>query len=114
MQDEFVAAERVANLADHHDVGVAADDAGVRVLERFRSIAAAVLGRLAGDLGGGERMGERAVGPADRGDPDADGDVEGTVADARHDRSGGGADLLGNDGRLFEVDVRDERREAVP
>ena len=76
IETETVVAERVAQLADDQDVGVPPDDALIRILEHFDAVAAAVLGRLAGDLRRRQGMRERIVRAADRRDAETDGHLE--------------------------------------
>jgi type III secretion system FlhB-like substrate exporter len=100
VEPETVVAERIAQLADHQDVGVAPDDALVGILEHLDAVAAAVLGCLAGDLRRGQRVRERIVGAADRRDTEANGHFERALSGARHDGGGGGANFLGERRRL--------------
>ena len=113
VEPEAVVAERIAQLADHHDVGVAPDDALIGILEYLDAIAAAVLGRFAGDLRGRQRVRQRIVRAADRRDAEADRHLEGALAGARHDGGRGGADPLGDLRGRFHARVGNERGQAV-
>ena len=113
IQPEAVVGERVAQLAHHQDVGVAADDALVGILEHLDAIAAAVLGGLAGDLGGRKRMRERMVGDADGSHADADAHLEGSLAGARHDGGDRGAHGLGDRRGRFQARIGNQRGQAV-
>ncbi len=69
--------ERLAHARHHVDVGKAADDALVGNLVGRDTIAAAVLGGLAGGLGGGQRMRQFAAAAVlQRRDADADRNVD--------------------------------------
>ena len=65
------------------DVGVAPHDALVAVGVDLDAIAAAVLGRLAGDLGRGQRVRQRMLALGDDGDAEARRDIHRSAARAR-------------------------------
>ena len=75
-QPEPIVGEGFAQGADQHHVLVAANDALVGFFIGFDPAPAAILGGLAGDLGSGQRMGERILRRSDARHPEARGDVE--------------------------------------
>ena len=78
-EPQAILGERGAHVGGDVDVGEAANDADVVFLEGLEAIAAAVLGRLAGGLGFGERAAEIAVAAAERRDAEADRQPEARV-----------------------------------
>ena len=107
IETEAVVAERIAQLADHQDVGVAPDDALIGILEHFDAIAAAILGRLAGDLRGRQCVRQRVVGAADRRDAETHGHFEGALPGARHDGGGCRTNLFRDDRRRVHAGIRE-------
>ena len=78
-EPQAVLRERGTHVGGDVDVGEPADDADVVFLEGLETVAAAVLGRLAGGFGLGERTAEIAVAAAERRDAETDRQAEARV-----------------------------------
>ncbi len=101
-----------AQVGDDVDVGKAPDQALVGFLEDLDAVAAAVIGGLAGGLGGREGVGEFLRARLDGGDADADRDHQRAIADRGAEQLGALAQRFGEAGRVVEAD-RQQHREAI-
>ena len=105
-ETEAILRQREAQRADQGHVRVAAHDALVAVLVGLDAVAAAILGRLAGDLRRSERMGQRMLALDDARDAEAGRDLDrpaaGDEAELRRGRRG--------DSRQWSAQHRPRRR----
>ena len=76
LEPQAVFRQRGAHVGGHVDVGETADDADVVFLEGLETVAAAILGGLAGGFGLGQRAADLAVAAVERRDAEADRQAE--------------------------------------
>ena len=113
LEPEALVEQRRANRADQGEVGIAAHDALVAVGIDLDPVAAPVLGRLARDLGRGERVRQRMVAAHDRRDAEARGDVDGLAVANEPELLQRVAQAFGEVLRMVDRRVRQHQREAV-